>query len=542
LKAGCLDHTNTASETLKGEVNDALKDAVTAKLGAGKKNRFLPKDDQVRSEAFKADLAETPPENKNAAGRTDRPSESPEARTHTDLTKAVDAAEFSLENKDVARTDSDSDNSNTGAFGYADTEAVLRFTRAFYSHQPLGDFPYDFLSSSQLWADGEDGCFPIQNVLPSAAAAATSMSVDRITAACVVSGNPLSDAHIRAFHQMTQAIQDKTADAIAGNYDHAAPRLSDVHASYAFQHTAREISRAHKAQKGFCKQPRQLFHKCFFAFVAGCTGTATTAAAASAGAGTAQESSQTGSSTSANSDDILPAAKIKKDGLPIDAHRDKILKSVRDNRVTVINGETGCGKSSRLPLMLLSQRINNRKSKMMVSQPHRVAAQALHKRLRSELGETDNTGIIGMRMGDNVREDSRSTRLWFVTAGYLLRLLSNQPSYFNDHTHLIVDEVHDRSIDTDMLCLFARRLVESHPFIRVVLMSATISNDLYEKYFGVSSTIFVGAKRFPIQTMYASDLGVALRFPPKLIKTCAALDTKTSTAPEPRHGLYGSYR
>jgi hypothetical protein len=54
--------------------------------------------------------------------------------------------------------------------------------------------------------------------------------------------------------------------------------------------------------------------------------------------------------------------------------------------------------------------------------------------------------------------------------------------------------VHDRSIDTDMLCLFARRLVESHPTIRLILMSATISNDLYEAYFGVSTTIFVGAK------------------------------------------------
>ena len=49
-------------------------------------------------------------------------------------------------------------------------------------------------------------------------------------------------------------------------------------------------------------------------------------------------------------------------------------------------------------------------------------------------------------MGHGIREDSHKTRLWFVTTGYIVRLLANQPSYFDNHTHLIIDEVHERSV------------------------------------------------------------------------------------------------
>lgn len=71
--------------------------------------------------------------------------------------------------------------------------------------------------------------------------------------------------------------------------------------------------------------------------------------------------------------------------LPIDAHRDEILDHVRTHRVTVIHGETGCGKSSRLPTMLFEDgRDRGEHVRMFVSQPRRAAARALFKRVSGE--------------------------------------------------------------------------------------------------------------------------------------------------------------
>ena len=85
-------------------------------------------------------------------------------------------------------------------------------------------------------------------------------------------------------------------------------------------------------------------------------------------------------------------------------------------------------------------------------------------------------------MGMGVKEyETSKTRAWFCTTGYLVRRLSKHPNSFRDCTHLIIDEVHERSIDTDVLCLLARRLLISFPRVRLVLMSVTIAQSLLEE-------------------------------------------------------------
>jgi len=219
--------------------------------------------------------------------------------------------------------------------------------------------------------------------------------------------------------------------------------------------------------------------------------------------------------------DEVPAAKekkqqpVKKIVLPIDEYRDQILGTVQTQRVTIIHGETGCGKSSRVPCMLLRANPPQPTSaapevKMIVSQPRRIAAKALAERIRS--CEPDIAPKIALRMGHGVKEHETSkTRAWFVTTGYVVRLLANHPGWFDSHTHLIIDEVHERSIDTDILCLLCRRLLESHPTIRLVLMSATLAAELYSQYFGSPEPpIHVGARRFPIKEYFVEDLSSQL--------------------------------
>eukprot|EP01036_Dinobryon_divergens_P034678 gene34678-44844_t len=195
--------------------------------------------------------------------------------------------------------------------------------------------------------------------------------------------------------------------------------------------------------------------------------------------------------------------------LPIDAFREEILHRVNRDRVTVIHGETGCGKSSRVPAILLEHAIeHNLPCRMMVSQPRRIGASSLMKRLRTTLGKQ-----VGLRMGHGVRDEDSQTRIFFVTTGYLVRLIAHHPGAFDDHTHIIIDEVHERSVDGDVLCLLTRRLLESHPTLRVILMSATIHTQLYKDYFtnqreyyGPLDCLSVGARRFPVNILHAEDL------------------------------------
>ena len=108
-----------------------------------------------------------------------------------------------------------------------------------------------------------------------------------------------------------------------------------------------------------------------------------------------------------------------------------------------------------------------------------------------------------------------------MTTGYLVRLASHRPESFKDHNYLIIDEVHERSVDTDLLCLMARRLLASHPTIKLVLMSATIAADQYRAYFDVAEqALFVGSRRFPVSEVYCDDLAAGqLSLPPKLAQS-----------------------
>ena len=93
---------------------------------------------------------------------------------------------------------------------------------------------------------------------------------------------------------------------------------------------------------------------------------------------------------------------------------------------------------------------------------------------------------------------SERTRLMFCTTGILLRRLEGEPD-LNDVTHIIVDEVHERSEESDFLLMILRDTLKRRPDLRVVLMSATVNADLFSSYFNNCPVLEIPGRTFPVQ-------------------------------------------
>eukprot|EP00945_MAST-04E_sp_MAST-4E-sp1_P006459 g6459.t1 len=122
-------------------------------------------------------------------------------------------------------------------------------------------------------------------------------------------------------------------------------------------------------------------------------------------------------------------------------------------------------------------------------------------------GKDVGEDFVGLRMGHGVRDESPGTRIWFCTAGYLVRIAAHHPETFHNHSHLIIDEIHERSVDTDLLCYLVRGILEKCPQLRVILMSATLAADTYCAYFNLNSKpLFVGQRRCKLTEFFLEDV------------------------------------
>lgn len=210
-----------------------------------------------------------------------------------------------------------------------------------------------------------------------------------------------------------------------------------------------------------------------------------------------------------------PAKKQEKRLLPIQEKADEVVPVLcGESPVCCLVGETGSGKSTQVPQMILEQaRAEGRTDvRIAVTQPRRVAALNLARRVAWELGEWGPGETVGYRIGG---ESKRGWHIDFCTVGYLLQLFLNAPDEFGAYTHVVLDEVHERSAESDMLCLVVRLLTTSRfPDTRVVVMSATLQSDLFVDYFTrpdrpLPSKVYVGARCFPVTEYFLDELGTA---------------------------------
>jgi ATP-dependent RNA helicase DHX29 len=204
-------------------------------------------------------------------------------------------------------------------------------------------------------------------------------------------------------------------------------------------------------------------------------------------------------------------------GLPIASFREEIISTLEKSQIMVLSGETGCGKSTQLPSFILEDQLaKGRPCKIFVTEPRRISAISLAQRVSQELGDAPGAmGTNSSLVGYSIRLEAKvsaATRLAFVTNGIALRMLESGSSgsgsrgtAFDEVTHIIIDEVHERSIESDFLLIVLKSLIQQRPDLKVVLMSATLDAEKISAFFGGCPFLSVPGRTFPVQVNYLED-------------------------------------
>ena len=169
--------------------------------------------------------------------------------------------------------------------------------------------------------------------------------------------------------------------------------------------------------------------------------------------------------------------------LPIIEMKETILDTVMGNQIVILSGPTGCGKSTQVPQYILDQHAMQRKHvNIIVTQPRKIAARSVAERVCQERQWTMG-GLVGYQVGLDKAHKSPDTRLLYVTTGILKRVIISKKN-LSDYTHIILDEVHEREEDMDLVMLLCKKLLFTNSRgTKLVLMSATLDATKLQYYF-----------------------------------------------------------
>ncbi|KAI5678910.1 hypothetical protein M9H77_09860 [Catharanthus roseus] len=222
--------------------------------------------------------------------------------------------------------------------------------------------------------------------------------------------------------------------------------------------------------------------------------------------------------------------------LPIASVEKRLLEEVRKNDTLIIVGETGSGKTTQLPQYLLNGGFCRDGGVIGITQPRRVAAVSVAKRVAEECGVP-----LGQKVGYAIRFDdatSSSTRIKYLTDGLLLRESLLDPS-LSKYSVIIVDEAHERTIHTDVLLgllksvqkirsQVANKLMSNDsikgknglllkaghgdllkpchgrklPPLKLIIMSASLDARVFSEYFSGAKAVHVQGRQYPVDILY----------------------------------------
>ncbi|XP_054169312.1 3'-5' RNA helicase YTHDC2-like [Oppia nitens] len=193
--------------------------------------------------------------------------------------------------------------------------------------------------------------------------------------------------------------------------------------------------------------------------------------------------------------------------LPIFQFRDNILTTIDRNKVVIISGDTGCGKTTQVPQYLLENcTATGQPCRIICCEPRRLAAISVADRICFERDEE-----IGNTVGYQIRLESRvsnNTVLTFCTNGVILRtLMANSEELLRNVTHIIIDEVHERDRFSDFLLLIMKQILKTNRNIKLILMSATFNLKRFVDYFDDNCPIIeIPGRQYPVDEYFLEDV------------------------------------
>lgn len=230
--------------------------------------------------------------------------------------------------------------------------------------------------------------------------------------------------------------------------------------------------------------------------------------------------------TTYQTDPSFASIRSQRESLPVTKQSQSILSQIATNDVTICMAATGSGKTTQIPQLILDEAIElgeGARCNVICTQPRRIAAISVAHRVANERGETlGSRSSIGYQARFESKPPDDNGSITFCTTGVLLKRLQN---YFSSSegegyrnldnvTHIVVDEVHERDVDTDLLLVVLKRFSEHRRNrdkpLKILLMSATIDPTLFQEYFRDSQgqrapVIEVPGRSFPVTKYFLDD-------------------------------------
>lgn len=187
--------------------------------------------------------------------------------------------------------------------------------------------------------------------------------------------------------------------------------------------------------------------------------------------------------------------------LPVVQAKAEIQAAILANQVVIVAGETGSGKTTQLPKMLLELGYGcaAQGTRIAHTQPRRLAARSVAQRIASELQSE-----LGQRVGFKVRfsdHTSASTEIKLITDGMLLAEVQ-QDSLLKAYDAIIIDEAHERSLNIDFLLGVLATILPKRPELKLIITSATIETERFAKHFNQAPIITVEGRTYPVEVRY----------------------------------------
>ncbi|KAL3162549.1 hypothetical protein ABBQ32_010202 [Trebouxia sp. C0010 RCD-2024] len=185
--------------------------------------------------------------------------------------------------------------------------------------------------------------------------------------------------------------------------------------------------------------------------------------------------------------------------LPVWTARRALLQHITENDCLVVVGETGSGKTTQIPQLLVKAGLAD-EGCIACTQPRRVAAITVAGRVAQEY-----PCHLGQEVGYSVRFDDKScasTRIRYMTDGMLLREALRSPS-LERYQVVILDEAHERTVQTDVLLGLLKKIKAARgSSLKLIIMSATLDAAAFAHYFGGTKIVYIQGRQHPVELLY----------------------------------------